>query len=98
MNKHTPGPWIMFGVKTVPGLLAQLQVGTSDGERRLTALVPVFDQERAEANAELIAAAPEMLEILKALKPMLDEKLKASSCSASFPTIRNALAIIRKLS
>lgn len=64
MSRHTPGPWRVWmkpaGRGTVPFVQAE-----GDSE----AIAQVFGGERSsearEANANLIAAAPELLEALK---------------------------------
>ena len=63
MPKHTPGPWRSYGrfvATSTPDVKTDREIAaceTSDG--------------RAEANARLIAAAPKMLEALKAIEPWL---------------------------
>lgn len=59
--KHTPGPWLCSG-KTVYAL-------NDDGYNRFSALVQDAHthQDELEANAHLIAAAPELLEALLAI-------------------------------
>ena len=73
MSKHTPGPWTITGVSQETG---SLSVGT-DTPRIVIAVVPNAASAGAIilgrapdtqwANAHLIAAAPEMLEALKAI-------------------------------
>lgn len=53
-SKHTPGPWLRMG----------RSIGNGAGE---IATVWGLRDERAIANARLIAAAPEMLAALKAI-------------------------------
>jgi len=68
MSKHTPGPWYHatdFG-----------QVGwieTKDGIVIAQAQAPVSDSIRSKpnANARLIAAAPDMIDVLKEMKRKL---------------------------
>jgi hypothetical protein len=57
MNKHTPGPW---RYDYAPGFCGELLAanGTTLAE---------FVSEPSEANARLIAAAPELLEALQGL-------------------------------
>lgn len=65
VNTHTPGPWAVD--VSLPGI-----VEIRDSEKRMLATVyapdylnhPVTDEE-AEANARLIALAPELLEALE---------------------------------
>ena len=70
MSKHTPGPWLRDG-RTVYALQ---HGGWRKGEELLVnrffthiQRVPDCTDEEAEANARLIAAAPELLEALKDL-------------------------------
>ena len=59
-TKHTPGPWKLSGANTVHGADCIVAfVGTADEEvRRLSG-------ERQSADAHLIAAAPDLLEMLE---------------------------------
>ena len=60
--KHTPGPWEVTGTDTVQ---------TADGF--VVAWGAHFDQDgKTEANARLIAAAPEMLETLERFVRVVD--------------------------
>lgn len=58
MSKHTPGPW---KVAAIPGAVIAVDN---------TTIAKVFYGERSvcDANARLIAAAPELLEALKGLE------------------------------
>lgn len=62
-KQHTPGPW--FYDDSLKGRLV------INSERANVAVIPYLDRE-AIANARLIAAAPELLAALKALKNRLD--------------------------
>lgn len=80
-NKHTPGPWIVRvlergdvarhpkGYKTI----VDLDQPNGIGQRSAGTLI-VFGDE-GEANARLIAAAPEMLEALKAMADFASNQL-----------------------
>lgn len=57
-TKHTPGPWMVGHFN---------DVRTRDGYRSLANVSSYFELP-AEANARLIAAAPELLEALEAFK------------------------------
>ena len=59
-TKHTPGPWEVYDMQWT-GTVAIAKV-LSDGSRHLV-VGPYID----EANARLIAAAPELLEALQAI-------------------------------
>ena len=67
MSKHTPGPW---SFNTSPNCWSVLQVGSS-GRWIVaggTAWAIPGRQSEAEANARLIAAAPDLLEALEDLR------------------------------
>lgn len=71
-RKHTPAPWRRFDSRVR---------AVADGADFLIASVSRHD-EACEANARLIAAAPEMLEALKALLPFLaGERLRVASAA-----------------
>ena len=64
MSKHTAGPWTKMGgndchkIRSQERVLAEV-LGVTRGRRRNK------NHDEAMANARLIAAAPEMLEVLK---------------------------------
>lgn len=72
MNKHTPGPW-----RIDPTCNADIQ--SADGTREIATVITGFNSfaivhpngaenlSEAEANGRLIAAAPELLEALRAM-------------------------------
>jgi hypothetical protein len=73
MSKHTPKPWIArkgtgwvvsrtHEVGRREGVMA---VGMTPANTLVSIADPWFNDEEAEANAHLIAAAPELLEALK---------------------------------
>jgi len=82
MNKHTPGPWKVdtqersdgdaIAVFPSIGGVCICEVVARSGEGRSNPII----QETAEANARLIAAAPELLEALKGCAAMLAECAK----------------------
>ena len=66
MSKHTPGPWSLRG-RTIRGPHPK----DPKGRTRIVAAA-IWDRgtyvDEAEANADLIAAAPELLEALERVK------------------------------
>lgn len=63
MNKHTPGPWRQGGgYDGIIGILAP-----EDGDGASKVVCDVFERDEQQANAKLIAAAPDLLEALVAL-------------------------------
>lgn len=69
MSQHTPGPWVMFRVPDAVGV-------TTD--RSDVAHCHGFDSSRSrseeEANARLIAKAPELLEVLEYFMPLIESE------------------------
>jgi|688.fasta_scaffold591235_3 hypothetical protein len=70
MAEHTPGPWF---VGTKPGVWAGPVVKADGGNKGVAFVVgpPAVD----EANARLIASAPELLAALKRLLPLWEEAI-----------------------
>jgi hypothetical protein len=65
MNKHTPGPW---RAQPREGFEGEWEVvSTCEIEWLIAAAAPHIDGDPDEANARLIAAAPELLEALVGL-------------------------------
>lgn len=64
-TKHTPGPWKIY---TSPS--AQWVGKDITGEIVCEKPDQQYDRANWQANAHLIAAAPDMLEALKAIEPM----------------------------
>lgn len=64
MSKHTPGPWMVL-----PSVQnGQFAILTKHGPRKDIACTYGFPGDPREANARLIAAAPEMLALLRRFK------------------------------
>ena len=69
-SKHTAGPWVAsrFGFQVLTGdswsVICTLKNG-AEWEDRRGKYVPNYEWQNQEANARLIAAAPEMLAALK---------------------------------
>ena len=64
MNKHTPGPWV------VSDIASGFEIETTSGNQvaqtsEIYAARKPSDHDERRANARLIAASPEMLDILK---------------------------------
>lgn len=77
--KATPGPWLVDDM-TVYALQDSVWMGLPSKENRFFACVqgPKCPADELEANANLIAAAPEMYEALQAF-------IDNSSCQVNFP-------------
>lgn len=83
MTKHTPGPWkhyvthplsgaVWFVVTDKDGYGPIIDVGGKDNNGQIAeAKYLITDGNEIEANARLIAAAPELLEVLEAVDSKL---------------------------
>ncbi|AGZ17497.1 hypothetical protein X824_gp023 [Escherichia phage 4MG] len=66
MSKHTPGPWSNDGTEVGTGILHEIKI----------AKCCLVGYEETRANARLIAASPEMLELLELSLPYLNDAAK----------------------
>jgi len=71
--KHTPGPWS----------IRQESVWSVGTDHEMSALVYGCTDEEEEANAHLIAAAPDLLEALKELRDWYRENVGLPACKAN---------------
>ena len=88
--KHTPGPWKAESAAGQHDTAGWMVLGRS----RLVASVSNL-WEDAEANARLIAAAPELLEALKNIVDWFDVKRDLND-GAQSETLKEALAALDK--
>ena len=77
MTKFTSAPW------TISGLINKDIVG-GDGEVVCRVAVPFNDTDQRDANAHLIAAAPDMYEALEAAREQIEFKLKVAGDYGQF--------------
>jgi hypothetical protein len=68
MNKHTPGPWKVGSRSN--GEFYKRNIAGADGYH--VALTSSREDAEVEANARLIAAAPELLEALRELQTIVN--------------------------
>lgn len=70
--KHTPGPWLL-GATIVDGM-SDMEIEIKSDDHHVIAFAGDWDvgQQQTEANARLIAAAPELLEAAKDLLPLAE--------------------------
>ena len=89
-NKYTPGPWV---IRTAATYRSQIEAITAKGKGDVVARIstPRGGPEASDANAHLIAAAPDMLE---ALTECL-EAFAALGIDATLPVL-HARAAIKK--
>lgn len=88
--KHTPGPWLV-GNSDIREARAVWGDGGYCGAMQVAICPPEFAAH--DANAQLIAAAPDLL---SALSDVLDEWLTADHSAGLNPKFRAARAAIRK--
>lgn len=91
MSAHTPGPWTVDHY--LPGQSGDGQLHICGDERRIPLAVLDPDDIEAEANARLIAAAPEMLEALRQITAYVVER---DSCLDAKAVARVAVAALAK--
>ena len=93
--QHTPGPWRVWCSKTDDGRITVLEVCETQERGRHSHFASVAKHwPAAEANARLIAAAPDLLECLRAV-----EVLFAPHCKDSTQAdwLDKAQALLRRL-
>lgn len=83
-TKHTPGPWDVLKLAN-PDYAPEYGV-CADAAARCHAVV------KGEANARLIAAAPELLAALRRLMPLWDREDVADTWSEDFEAAEAAIA------
>lgn len=94
--KHTPGPWTLSEECSREGLLSRLVYGP----HLMVAIVRTETQAGpiGDANANLIAAAPELLEALEQTIAAVDTLPLAVECPALEQAVDRARAAITKAS
>ena len=96
--KHTPGPWIGAGPSwggPLPWYTNCIVTDWEDEDKSVAVICsfPFLHQDKEnEANARLIAAAPEMLEALKIGRRAIGEHNAPSDCYATGPLTGNHYA------
>ena len=92
MSKHTPGPWTVTDEDDFYGLA--IEAAGREGEYVPVARVPVDydDRPEREANARLMAAAPDLLEALKALLSGSERHIFSTECKTERDAARTAIA------
>lgn len=101
MSKHTPGPWRshtngsdFFVTATdfhgANGKVAKCYVADVQKFRNESG------EDECQANAKLIAAAPDMLEALKGILNSFHESVKTTASLDEFPSLKAVQAAIAK--
>lgn len=94
MTKHTPGPWEVLDV-VAHGL--DIVSGTAeDGCEIATVHIECDTVEEAHANANLIAAAPTMLEALELAEKQLHDKVMNWADTKVYHAISQAIKAAKK--
>ena len=90
MTKHTPGPWKVFFTYNVQAK-AERSVANCN---TLSSNGPDWEQIKDEnqANAYLIAAAPELLEACEAALPFIDQPVIVAKIKAAIAKARGEVA------
>jgi len=70
--KHTPGPWIVKENKTKYDDLFEYDIIQAQPDPEYDRILSVVFNIDSKANAQLIAAAPDLLEALKHLKNLME--------------------------
>lgn len=96
-NKHTPTPWELCdrGDYTDFDGDSRVILGDIDDVPRRIAVVQTDGREESEANARLMAAAPEMLIALEGVCAYLEKESIACSDIDLFNKINSALNLAR---
>lgn len=92
-TQHTPGPWRVR--KDGSGRLARVSDETHEFDCVVTPSLH-RDAELMEANARLIAAAPELLSALKTIAGVVGDQLAEEHDDGSLYALAIALAAIEK--
>lgn len=90
--KGTPGPWHYDDDTRTVGAEWVYEGGRSylDGDL-VSKVLPLMSVEKMEANGELIAAAPELLEALKEALPWINNGLARGAHAKAVAAIKKAL-------
>lgn len=89
--KHTPGPWIAEMVENGEGTLVYGRI-KEKGSRHSLAFAGVYEGHNAEANARLIAAAPELLEACQLLMEVVIDKYDIEELETAWYAAREVIA------
>jgi hypothetical protein len=93
--KHTPGPWAQHDETYCPGEIWGALDMNENGVRGIH-ICTLEDCVELQANAKLVAAAPELLEALEGLINLDDLQALAASHSVIFRLYRAAQDVILK--
>ena len=96
MDKHTPGPWVLNGYQVERREGIARTIATVAPRRQLGADYAAPDANTAMANARLIAAAPELLELCERLLGVVINHAHPSALWAADSLLDQARETIKK--
>jgi len=87
---HTPGPWSVIPTPYDPDHTHKIMYDSVQEWRRIGTVAGVFakDNGEAEANARLLAAAPEMLAALREIAEGCEQRLRKGKDQGDLDTLR----------
>lgn len=91
---HTPGPWVMDDAQ--PGDLFRHVLHGNGDSFGYICRISTNGNANADADARLIAAAPELLEALQGLVAVLDRQLHSPHAASRSSPLGRARAAIKK--
>jgi len=96
ITSHTPGPWYVVDDRPMFGILSKHRFGANDPEVICQIGQDIMcpqSEEEAAANAHLIAAAPDLLEILRYTYSLYREAARmAGHPGVTIPAVEQAIA------
>ena len=93
MSEHTPGPWEVFNFSKMGRRFVTVRSGNME-VADVTSFVGPYsarDEERADANARLIAAAPQLLKACKAFVAAYEKSLQLEKTDMAVRMARIAI-------
>jgi len=87
-SKHTPGPWFTTRPHLTTYVEARLRPGVL---QEVASCGPTEIPEQSEANARLIAAAPELLQACTEVITAIDGRVHSSAALAAIDRCKEAL-------
>ncbi len=96
MTKHTPGPWALNGYQVERGEGIARTIATVAPRRQIGTDYAAPDANTAMANARLIAAAPDLLDMCERLLGFAWHYGSTSGVTAGGEMLTNAKALIAR--
>lgn len=96
MSKHTPGPWAVVEFKKIVSQNPNVKAGCVDHYELVAIVQPQPEHEHLDANAALIAAAPDMFAALSDLVVAIERAAENGIDMTGHVGLGAAFAAIRK--